>query len=491
MADLTAFAVKTAEQIRNDILRTYSIGLQRRGVTNPNVAKGTEFYARAEAVSQQLAVCYANLPILADALMPDSAQGSDFQRIAAIYGLALGAAGTSAGSITFSRAPSGSSLVAQGAQLLDDDGQSYQVTVGGSYASGDPIPIASISTGASTNLVAGTVLRWATPPAFSDSTAAVSNGGLTGGTDAETIEGLRARLLDRLRTPPAAGNAANLIAWAEAASAAVGKGFAFPCPSGPASVQVCVTGAPSLTNKSRAVDALVMSTVILPALIAQIPEYVQLTLTTPSDVDLDVSIGLAIPAAASAGGPGGGWLDAAPWPVKASQGYADVTAVVNSTQFTINADVAPTANVSRICWLSPFDWTLYAGTVVSFTGSGPYQVTVDQPFVGIAVGEFISPQAEQSAVYFNTLLDAFAALGPGQITNLAGLLPRALRQPLVSLGVWPSDPIAPMLRTVEDAGTEVLDVAYLYRSATSCPLPAAPSDGPKIFVPRRTSFYPL
>src|SRR6185503_762139 len=114
-------------------------------------------------------------------------------------------------------------------------------------------------------------------------------------------------------------------------SAAVQKAVTYPCVSGPASVQVCVVGAPTTTNKTRVVDSIVMSTVILPYLVARIPEFVELTLTTPADVNLDIAIGLSIPLSAAAGGPGGGWLDGTPFPVFASQGYADVTAVTSST----------------------------------------------------------------------------------------------------------------------------------------------------------------
>lgn len=488
--DLTQFSVKTVDQFRTDYLRTYSNELQRRGVSNPNVSFGAEIYSRGQAISVLAGVIVANLPIQADAQMPDSAQGADLLRQGKVYKLAPKDPGGSTGPLIFASSGAGPSLVVVGQPLEDVFGQSYKVAIGGLYNDQDPIPIESISTGSATNLAEGSALRWVTPPAFAQSVSFVGAGGFAGGTDAEDQEAFRARLLDRIRNPPGGGNAAQVAGWAEGAATSAIKAFVYPCITGGASLQLCVCQAPTLTNKSRVVNALVRLSVILPALISQIPEFAAVTLTTSKDVPLDVSMGLALPLATTAGGPGGGWVDASPWPVFASSGFAAVTAATNSTSFSVNADFAPTPGVTRICWLSPFEWKLYFATVVTSSGTGPYAITIDKPFVGIATGQFISPQAERSDVYFNTLLGFFAGMGPGEVTNIVGLLPRVLRKPLISSSLFPSEPAASMLHAVESAGREVLDTSYLYRSATTQALPANPATGPNIFVPQRLGFYP-
>jgi hypothetical protein len=201
---------------------------------------------------------------------------------------------------------------------------------------------------------------------------------------------------------------------------------------------------------------------------------------------------MSLPASTSSSppGPGGGWLDANPFPVYAAHGYADVTAVSSSTIFTVNSDIPPVPGVTRICWLSPVDWTLYKATVIGTSGSGPYTITIDSPFVNIAPGHLISPQAQNSSTYFNTILNSFATLGPGQKTNLGGLLPRALRHPYTNTS-WPSDINASMLRALSDVGEEVLDVSFKYRTFTTPNIPTSITQGPYILTPQYIGLYPL
>lgn len=492
MVDLDAFYLKTPDQIRDDILRNYANALIRRGVVNPNVSWGTEIYAKADAFANQLAVASSNTQLMADAVMPDSAQGTDLVRQAKMRGLSLRPAGGSRGYITFAASISTPVLVTTGLPLLDPSGLSYKVSVGGNYTNGQPIPVESIDTGATTNLVAGTILKWVSPPPFALQQQPVSAGGLRFGVDAETYEGLRVRLIEYIRNPPASGNWSHINKTAEDSTVAVQKAFTYAAANGPATVHVAVATAPTATNKNRDLDSTIRTTIVSPAIAALLPEFVELAVTTVQNQQANVSVGLSLPisTAASPAGPGGGWIDGTPFPVFVSQGYANVTAVTSTTQFTVNGDVAPTAGVTHVAWLSPLDWKLYRGVVQSFSGTGPWTITIDQPFVGINTGHLISPDAERLDAYFAALLDAFANLGPGQKTNVAGVLPRAYRKPLVSQS-WPSDLGPQVLRKMSDAGDEVLDVQYLYRSVTTPSLPAVITDGPKVLIPFSLALYPL
>lgn len=492
MASPISITVKTAEEIRDDYLRTVKEGLINLGIQNPNVSEGTLDYIRGTALGQFGALLYQNVALKADAQMPDTAQGEDLIRLANIYNLSLRSAGPSSGPIVLDATVTTNILIPTGSQLIDDKGLSYEVAVGGSYSDGEEIQIIAIDTGAATNLAVGVTLRWVSPPPFVSPTALVGSGGLIGGVDQETYEGLRTRILEKIRNPPGGGNWSQLNQTAEDSTVAVQKSFAFPAANGPATVHLAVVTAPTETDKTRDVNSVVLSTTVTPAVSAVVPEYFELLVTTVQNQSADVAINISIPSAttASPAGPGGGWINGTPWPTYAVLGYSAVTAVTSSTQFTIQCDSNPTANVTQICWLNPSNWTLYRGVVTGFTGTSPsVTITVDEPFTGIAAGNFIFPDAELMQDYVNTLLDAFANLGPGQKTNLSGLLPRAFRRPLTTES-WPSDLNDQVLRRLTDNNDTILSAGYNHRSTTTPSLPSLITDAPYILVPRNLSFYP-
>ena len=486
--------IKSVDELRDDYLRTYRNALIARGITNPNVSAGTEIYQRATALAQQVYVSTSNASTAANAVMPDTAQGDDLIREAALWGLTLRGAGPSAGYVVFASTVAVPSAVPLGAELIDPSGLKHTVTVGGPYSNGDAIPVESVDTGEGTNVDAGVALRWTAPPPFSQPTALVDVGGLTGGVDQEDLEDLRERFLDRLANPPLGANWAALNLVAEESSTAVQKSFCYPACNGPSTVHIAVVRRPTATNKNRDVAAVTVATKVTPAVVGAVFEYAESVVTTVTNFSVDVSIGLSIPAAKTAvpAGEGGGWLDGTPFPIDAVNGFVAVSAVSSSTEIEVSSDVAPVVG-SRIAWISPSDWKYRQATVLSFTGVGPYVLTLDTPLVSdsgvvIAINDYVFPACEQGATYTAQLLEGFARLGPGQKTDIASLLPRALRRPTVTQS-WPSDINRKLLKVF--TGTEVDGADFLYRSATSPSVPGSITDPPKIYVPRNLAFYPL
>jgi uncharacterized phage protein gp47/JayE len=84
-----------------------------------------------------------------------------------------------------------------------------EVTVG---VDPTPVDIRALDAGAAGNLEAGTVLSFSSPPSGLDATGIVVT--LTGGADAESVDDLRGRVLDRIRKPPMGGDADDYAAWA-------------------------------------------------------------------------------------------------------------------------------------------------------------------------------------------------------------------------------------------------------------------------------------
>lgn len=487
----TKFKTKTAAQFRDDFLRSVRNGLITVvGIPNPNVSFGTDHYIIAEAIGKIAELASFNAITAADAQMADTATGEDLIRIGTIYGLSLKPAGSSAGNIILDSTQTVG--IVNGQQLIDPNGLRYQISVGGIYADDSSVPLSSIDIGSGTNLAAGTVLRWVSPPAFVGPTALVATGGLIGGVDAESEENFRARILNRLRHPIGGGNWPQFAALAENSSTAVQKAYVYPAFNGPSTVQTCVISAPTDTNKNRDVNALIVTGTVTPAVVAGVFEGIEVTITTCVNIDADVSIGLTIPDSTSASppGPGGGWLDGTPWPtpVDTTTNGANITAVTNSTTFTVNSAVAPTDNISQFIFITD-DWQIIHSKVLFHTGSGPYNVTVETPCTGIAVGDWIFPDAVKMETYVNGLLQVFGNLGPGEITDIEGLLPHAFRRPRPTESN-PSDIGPSILKFISNLGDEVLDVRYLYTPIISPPLPSNVFNGPNILVPKRIAFYP-
>lgn len=490
--------IKTPKDIRDDYLRTIKNGLISRGVANPNVSPGSDEYVRATAIANEVAVIEANDSVAVEQRMPDTAIDDDLRRWLQLFDDDFRPAVGSAGFVTFSS--SSSTTISSGTQLVDSSQLRYQVTQTATYANGDLIPVAAVDTGAATNHDAGDVLTWVAAPPTSDPTAAVASGGLIDGAAAETNEQARARLLARMQNPPSSGNWQHVATLAEESTPAVEKAYVYPAIQGPGSVHFAVTRRATTTattgskSADRDLDATVLSTIVTPYVKGLYPERADVKGTTVANVATDVAIGLSLPASpqASPPGPGGGWLDGTPWPANTADAAfkCTVTAVTSSTTFTVDAPTAPLAGASRIAYLSPSDWTLRTARVVSFTGSaGAYVVTIDNPFTGIAGGDYIWPQCQNAQTYVTALLNAFGAMGPGEKTASVGILARAFRHPLPQVS-WPYALGAAQLRALTDAGDEVLSAAWNYRSTTTPAVPGSVTSPPNILVPRRIGFYP-
>lgn len=502
MATLNTFVTRSSNVIRDAILRVIRVGLIERGVSAPNVTPGSDWYVEAQAIADQLVVVEANGALKADELMPDTATGTALARIAAIFGLSKQPAAGSVGAIVLTS--SGATTIATGTQLIDGDGLAYEVTTGGTYSDGDTVPISAIDTGIKTNREAGYYLRWVSTPILASSKAAVATGGLTNGIDEEDDEALRGRLLTLLQNAPGSGNAEHVAEMAEASTSSVQKAFVYPAIQGPATVHAAVTAAPTETNKSREIASATMTGTVSPYVQGHLPEHVYSVITTVADVNADVAFGLSLPEAptASPPGPGGGWVNGTPWPAPddSSTFRCTVTAVTSTTQFTVDATTSPTANVSQICWLSPYEWKLYSALVTAVSGtSGAYVVTLDKPFTGIATGCYIWPKCQNAQAYVDAVLAAFALMGPGEKTTNASALVRGFRHPRTAAG-WPNTLGPHLLRSISSAQTEVESVQFFHRtdgtttvtgsSGTVAPqVPASVSDPPNIFVPRHIAFY--
>lgn len=504
MAEPKEFVVKTREQIRGDYTRTIAAGLVDIGIPNPNVSEGTLDYLRGDALGAFGEDIGNLVQIKANASLPDTAGKNDpeeLYRIARIIKKSLRPAGPSRGKVILETTTDVAVGIPSGAQLIDDSGLTFEVAVPGPYSNGDEITCNSVDTGESTNIEAGKTLRWVNPPPFVVKTAIVASGGFLYGVNQEDIEGLRARVIDHYANPPGGGNWAQVVEVAERSSYA-SRAFVYPAVYGGNTMHVCVVRAPTATNKSRSIDQATIDQFIAPNVIGEFPTFADIVVTSANDYPVDVSFSMNLPLSrlASPPGPGGGWLDANPWPKPYTpNGYASVISVTNSAEFVVRAYGTPVVG-SRIVYISPVDFYIYHGIVQSFSRDNPglfpndWRIVVDTPFLSVRatstalqVGDWVSPDAERFDAYVAAVLDTFASLGPAEKTTLPGLLPRALRKP-PKVYKYPADVGSYALRQLILSGDEVLDTSFLV-APTTTPVESTYRVAPKISIPRKLAFY--
>ena len=504
MAEPKEFVVKTREQIRTDYTRTVAAGLVDIGIPNPNVSEGTRDYLIGDALGAFGEDIGNLVQIKANAALPDTAGKNDPEelfRIARIIKKSLRPAGPSRGKIILATSTNSPVGIPSGAQLVNEAGLTFEVVNPGPYSDGNEILCRSVDTGRSTNIEAGTTLRWVSPPPFVVKTAVVASGGFLYGVDQEDIEGLRERVIDHYANPPGGGNWAQVAEVAERSSY-ISRAFVYPGVYGGNTLHVCVVRAPTDTNKSREIDQATIDAFIAPDVIGEFPTFADIVVTSATDNPADISFELNLPPSrlASPPGPGGGWLDANPWPKPyTSDGFASVISVTSAVEFVLRAEGTPIVG-SQIAYVSPVDFYVYHGVVQSVSRDNPggfpndWRIVVDTVFLSeratstaIAVGDWVSPDAERFDEYVAAALSMFASLGPAEKTTSPGLLPRALRKP-AKVYKYPADVGSYALRQMILSGEEVLNADFLVEPSPT-PVVSGYRLAPKISIPRKLAFY--
>lgn len=142
------------------------------------------------------------------------AEGSWLERHAYDYGLARLPAAHAQGKIILS-GDTGIAVPA-GIEVQRADGVRFLVTDGGTTdGSGDAtLPVRAVFPGRAGNTSAGAAVTMTTPMSRISTLGEVAADGIGAGADVESDEGLRQRLLFRLRNPPHGGAVHDYVAWA-------------------------------------------------------------------------------------------------------------------------------------------------------------------------------------------------------------------------------------------------------------------------------------
>jgi uncharacterized phage protein gp47/JayE len=156
---------------------------------------------------------HGHLDAIAKQLFPNTASGTDLDGLASLYDIARKAPTYATGVVTFTG--TNGATVPNGTQLRRSDAAEFTTLADAVLgASGATVPIVSALAGLAANTDAGAGLALISPILGVQSPAIVTAAGVEGGFDQETDDELRVRLLARMSSPPAGGNAGDYKAWA-------------------------------------------------------------------------------------------------------------------------------------------------------------------------------------------------------------------------------------------------------------------------------------
>lgn len=172
----------------------------------------------AEVLARVLAAAsygrYGQQKYIADQILPDTADEDTLRRMAAARLKrdrlpAVSAMGTAA----FTGAPG--AVIDAGVLLQRDDGLLFRVVIGGPLAAtGVALEVAAVEPGQLGNTPPGVTLRLVSPVLGVNDVAKVVVPGLGGGTEQESIEALRARVIRSYRVIPHGGSQSDYETWA-------------------------------------------------------------------------------------------------------------------------------------------------------------------------------------------------------------------------------------------------------------------------------------
>lgn len=227
-----SFPLPTLEAIRDAILTDWR-NQDNLIVVDPD----SDNFIRASGVASAILGLYQFASWGINQFFPDTADVENLARFASARGITQGPAAGATGTAHFSGTIGAAIPLATIIQT--GDGKQYQTTALGAIGAGGTASVlaAAVNVGPDGNQPDNTPGTLQTAPAGVD--AAVILLQMGGGVDAESATALLARVLDRLRQPPAGGNKYDYPRWALEV-AGVTSAFVYPLRRGLGTVDVAV-----------------------------------------------------------------------------------------------------------------------------------------------------------------------------------------------------------------------------------------------------------
>jgi len=277
----------TRPTLKELIERTEQDAVSRLGIGTPPRHAMVRALARTEAgVAHGL---YGYIDYKARNFLPDTGDDDTVLRWANLYGVQRLSAAAASGAVLATG--TNGSVIPAGRVLQSSTGAQYTVDSDATISAGSAVvAVTAADGGAAGNLDAGASLSFASPVAGVVATVAVQAPGLTGGSDQETIEALRVRVMDRMRQPPKGGTNSDYVEWAKAGHPDVTRVWVAgqEMSANSVTVRIVTDNAPGgLIPTQTVIDA------VLAYIQTQRPVTAEVYVVAPTAIDLDLSIAIS------------------------------------------------------------------------------------------------------------------------------------------------------------------------------------------------------
>jgi uncharacterized phage protein gp47/JayE len=257
----------------------------------------SDWYVRSRVVGGVVAGVYADQRLISSDALPQGARHEALQRFLDLYlqrdflqpTISQGFIGVT-GSI--------GTVVAQGLQAIYNPNGNAYITQEEFIFTGvtGAIPVQSVATGQSQNLLAGAILNFPSPPAGLQSVCSVS-GGISDGRDAETDDQARAAIIQIIREPLSVGKISDYQQYAEQADPSVTSASIQRYIYGLGTVGVFITS--GTTNIDEAINSgEAISVIPSPQLVQKVQDFLNINrpitdcvyVLAPTAIPLDVTV---------------------------------------------------------------------------------------------------------------------------------------------------------------------------------------------------------
>jgi uncharacterized phage protein gp47/JayE len=227
-----AFNRPTLPEIISRIETDY---VSRLGIKEP--ARAAFVRAQSRAFAGAVHGLYGFLEFISQQALPDTAVDEYLERWCSIFGIFRIPATLAIGNVTITGITG--NIVPAGTILQTADQIQFETTSDVTLSAGTATAnVQALVAGSTGNQPAGGSLSFLSPVAGINSNASIASGGITGGSDQESQESLRQRLIARIQTPPQGGNAADYEKWAQEADPSVTRVWVTPLEMGAGTVTV-------------------------------------------------------------------------------------------------------------------------------------------------------------------------------------------------------------------------------------------------------------
>lgn len=203
---------------------------------NGSVLRRSMFGVLARAEGGTAHLLYGYIDWVAKQAIPDTAEDEYLIRWARIWGLSRKLATFSGGDVSMTG--NVNAEIKADTILQSQLGTQYRVTKTTTFAGTTAlVPVQAVTAGIDQDLAVGAKLALVSPVPGVNTVGTVAAAGITGGTNIETIEALRARLLKRIQNTPQGGSKADYLLWALEVPG-VTRAWVYPLQMGPGTVTV-------------------------------------------------------------------------------------------------------------------------------------------------------------------------------------------------------------------------------------------------------------